>query len=356
MPPSTIASVRRGLAALLVVSVLAAAGPAVAGPEDGARAFLARQHLDHAAKNLGPVELAALGRTLQQPRRRLKDRTLASLLRNPVAWKSEGNARELLGTIIRSLPGIADVKGINSTMKLASNPNPSNFRGYGVELVGAAALNRYITADGQRARVTRMGGMIKGLDGRRRESDGSAVVGADGVPRLVTIKSVSTEKAVSGAMRKAADQLALRNLQRDGTRRPGVILVGYDSPAVRAKLQRKNWQAAADRSGAKLLVLGIDQRTGATSKLASFRPDPNAKIVPKRPGPRPPVLKRFGRFMMRQIGRRHPPTAKWISRQRGAFKRTTRRLGQRLRTGVQGLFGRRRAGARRQRGHAGGIR
>lgn len=229
-------------------------------------------------------------------------------------------------------------------MKLASNNDHSNFRGYGVEMIGASALNRYITEEGQRAQVTRMGAKIKGIDGRFRESDGAALMGADGVPRLVTIKSVSTEQAVSGAMRKAADQLALRNIQRDGSRSPGVIVVGYDSPVVYERLQSKNWQAAADRSGAKLLVIGVNQVTGASAKLASFAPDPNATIVPKRPGPRPPLMQRFGRFMLKQIGKRDPNAARRISHMRGAISRNKQHLGASIRSGWRSLFGGQKAG------------
>ena len=330
----------------ILVATLAFANVAAANSlEADARAFLTTQRLDHALKHLKPDELVAVGQTLRAPNRRLTDKTLARLLSNPAAWATKDNSRPLLGTILKSLPTIAGVEGINSTMKLASNNNHSNFRGYGVEMVGASALNRFVTDDGRRAQVTRMGGMIKGIDGRRRESDGAAVLGADGMPRLVTIKSVSTEKAVSGAMRKAADQLALRNLQRDGSRRPGVIVVGYDSPVVRDKLQGRNWQAAADRSGAKLLVIGVDQLTGASHKLASYLPDPNATIQPKRPGPRPPLMTRFNRSLMKQIGKRSPNTAKRISRMRGAFKRNTQKIGQSIRSGWRSLFGHKAVGA-----------
>lgn len=332
------------LVAILVTTVAFANVAAANTLEAEARTFLTTQHLDHALKHLKPDELTAVGQTLRVPNRRLSDKTLARLLRNPAAWETKDNSRPLLGTILKSLPTIAGIEGINSTMKLASNNNHSNFRGYGVEMIGASALNRFVTDKGQRAQVTRMGGMIKGIDGRRRESDGAAVLGADGMPRLVTIKSVSTEKAVSGAMRKAADQLALRNLQRDGSRRPGVIVVGYDSPAIREKLHRKNWQAAADRSGAKLLVIGVNQLNGASEKLASFLPDPNATIQPKRPGPRPSWMKRFSNGMMKQIGKRSPNTAKRIGRMRGAIKRNTQKFGQSIRSGWRSLVGGRKAG------------
>jgi hypothetical protein len=324
---------------VLVLVVQAAAAPPPA--EGEARAFLAKQNLSHALEQLSRDELAAVGQTLRAPNRRLTDGALANLLRNPVAWTKQDNARGLLGSVLKSLPSVADVEGINQTVKLAANNNLSNFRGYGVEIVGSAALNRFVTTDGRQARITRMGGMIKGIDGRHRESDGAAMLGADGIPRLVTIKSVSTEKAVSTAVRKASDQLALRNLQRDGTRNPGVILVGYDSPAVLQKLRRKSWQAVADRSGAKLLVLGINQLTGASTKLASAVPDPNSTVQPKRPAPRPPLLRRLNRFMMRQIGKRHPPTAQWISRTRGAFKRRTGQLKARIQSTFRSVVGRR---------------
>jgi hypothetical protein len=326
---------------LYLVATLLITRAALASPESDARAFLASQHLDLATQQLGRDELLALGRTLGAPHRRLRDETLAKLLRNPVAYGKQDNARQLMGSILKSLPGVAGIEGIDNTVKLAANHNISNFRGYGVEIVGSAALNRFVTEDGRRARVTRMGGMIKGIDGRNRESDGAALLGADGISRLVTIKSVSTQKAVTTAMRKAANQLALRNLHRDGSRSPGVIVVGYDRPEVFQKLQGKDWQAAANRSGARLLVLGIHQLTGAASKLASFEPDPNATIQPKRPGPRPSLMKRFNRFMMKQIGKRHPPTAIRISRMRGAFKRRTARLKQGFRSTFRGLLGRR---------------
>lgn len=326
------------LVTILLVVLQASAAPPSA--ESEARAFLAGQHLDHTLKQLGRDELVAVGQTLRTPNRRLTDDTLANLLRNPVAWKKQDNARGLMGSILKSLPSVASVEGINNTVKLASNNDPSNFRGYGVEIVGSAALNRY-NSDGRRAQVTRMGGMIKGIDGRSRESDGSALVGADGIPRLVTIKSVSTEKAVTTAIRKASDQLALRNLHRDGSRSPGVIVVGYDKPEVLQKLKGKNWQAAADRSGAKLLVLGINQLTGASTKLASAVPDPNSTVQPKRPGPRPPLSRRINRFMMKQIGKRHPPTAQWISRTRGTFKRRTGQLKARIQATVRGILGKR---------------
>jgi hypothetical protein len=343
--PSTTVRVGRNawvicLAAILVTTLAFANVAAANDLEAAARAFLTTQRLDHALKHLKSDELVAVGQTLRAPNRRLTDKTLARLLSNPAAWETKDNSRPLLGTILKSLPTIAGIEGINSTMKLASNNNHSNFRGYGVEMVGASALNRFITDKGQRAHVTRLGGMIKGIDGRRRESDGAAVLGADGTPRLVTIKSVSTEKAVSGAMRKAADQLALRNLQRDGSRRPGVIVVGYDSPVVRAKLRRKDWQASANRSGAKLLVVGVDQNTGNSEKLAAFMPDPNATIKPKRPGPRPPLMKRFSRGLTKQIGKRSPTAAKRIGLMRSAFKRKTHKIGQSIRSGFRSLFGR----------------
>jgi len=301
-----------------------------------ARTFLAGKQLDHAAGQLSSAELTAIGQTLRTPNRRLTNDALASLLRNPVAWQERDNGRRLLGTILTSLPELAGIKGIDNTVKLASNHDISNFRGYGVEIIGSAALNGFVTPEGKRAEVTRMGGMIKGTDGRKRESDGAALVGADGIQRLVSIKSVTTPKAVTTAMRKATDQLALRNYHKDGSRNPGVILVGYDSPEVLKKLKGKNWQAAADRTGARLLVLGIDQLTGATTKLASHMPDPRSTVQPKRPGPRPPLSKRIASFMMRQIGRCHPPTARRISHMRSAFRRRTQKLGARIRS----LFGR----------------
>jgi hypothetical protein len=304
--------------------------------EHQARAFLAGQNLERAASKLSSAELSAIGQTLRTPNRRLTDNTLANLLRNPVAWKEKDNGRQLLGSILTSLPELAGIEGIENTVKLASNHDISNYRGYGVEIIGSAALNGFVTTEGKRAQVTRMGGMVKGTDGRRRESDGAALIGADGIQRLVSIKSVSTPKAVTTAMRKATDQLALRNYHRDGSRSPGVIVVGYDSPEVLRKLKRRDWQAAANRTGAKLLVLGINQHTGASTKLASYMPDPRSTVTPKRPGPRPPLSKRVTRFLMKQIGKRHPPTARRISRMRSAFKRCRRKLGAQ----ICSLFGR----------------
>jgi hypothetical protein len=315
--------------------VLAQRATATPSLEQEARTFLARQDLSHAASQLRQDELHAIGRTLRTPGRRLTDQNMARLLRNPAAWQKHNNARELLGTIIKSLPTVATVKGIDHTVYLAGNNNHANFRGYGVEVLGAAALNGFVTQDGRQAKVLRMGAMVKGTDGRRRESDGAAVLGADGTPRLVSIKSVSTLNAVSGAMHKAAEQLALRNYHRDGSRTPGVILVGYDSPEVFERLTQKDWQAAADRSGAKLLVLGINQRTGDATKLASLTPDPHSSITAKHPGPRPPLLRRLDRFMMSRIGRLSPPTARRIGKLRSALKRQTHRLGRTIRRQTQ---------------------
>lgn len=156
--------------------------------------------------------------------------------------------------------------------------------------------------------------MIRGVDGRKRESDASALLGADGKARLVTIKSVSTVKATKTSLRKAADQLALRNMQRNGQRRSGVIVVGYQSQEVYDKLLTKNWQASADRTGARLLVLAIDQHTGKAERLAAVDPDPQSSQQPKMPKALPSIGDRVYGAMLSQIGRRSPKLAHRIHR------------------------------------------
>lgn len=234
--------------------------------------FLRAEHLESQALQLSNTEKRALKKTLAQQDRELSNASIAKLLKNPVAWQSgETNSRRLLKTVLHSLPDVANLPGVDQTVTLAARPAESSFRGFGVEVLAAAALNRYQTLSGRKAKVTRMGGMIRGVDGQMRESDGAALVGGDRVPRLVTVKSASTVNSVSGAVKKAADQLALRNEQKNGSRTAGIMMVGFDSPEVLERLQRSDWQAATNRSGADLLVLAVDQLTGAVKRLSRLK-------------------------------------------------------------------------------------
>ncbi|MBW2734900.1 MAG: hypothetical protein JRH20_21150 [Deltaproteobacteria bacterium] len=261
----------------IVLTVFAITGPARAD-EAQLATFFQKNYLAPQAQKLSTSEKSALEITLAQTGRELTDKTIAGFLKNPVAWEQgKKNSRGLFKTIIRSLPKVAAIPGIEDTLHLASNPNEENFRGYGVEVVAAGALNGYHTREGRKATMTRMGGMIRGVDGRRRESDGAALLGADHKPRLVTVKAVATISAVKGAMKKAADQLALRNEQTDGSRMPGILVAGYEKAEVLEKLKGKDWQMAANRSGAKLLALALNQLTGEVQRLGRYEPNTTAE-------------------------------------------------------------------------------
>lgn len=327
------------LQAVVVVILARGLGGAAAADSQATDPFLGRAdallhdpRLSAAQSSLSLSEKRALGQALSAPKRVLKDEVVVGLLRNPVAYGAGQQQRALFGTIIRSLPDVADVKGVNETLTLAAKPNESLMRGHGTEVIAAAALNRFVDDNGQRACITRIGGDIHCADGRLRESDGAALIGADGVPRLVTVKSISTPKAVSRSVKKATDQLALRNLLPNGQRKPGVLMLGYDDPLVLEQLKRKDWRAAATRTGAKLLVIAVHHHTGQTEKLASFEPDATSSVRPKPLPPSVGVGHRIDRTAMRAIGRASPQAAQTVARWR-------RTLGQRGQAARNSLFG-----------------
>jgi len=51
-------------------------------------------------------------------------------------------------------------------------------------------------------------------------------------------------------------------------------MLGYSDPNVLQAAQRKDWRAAAQRTGAKLLVLAVNQLDGQVTRLASETPTP----------------------------------------------------------------------------------
>lgn len=285
---------------------------------DRADALLQGPDLEQARYRLSSGEKRALGIALCDKGRCFSEQTVGDLLRSPAAW-SEPGQRRLLGTLLRSLPAVADVKGVEETLALSAKHENAALRGHGTEIIAAAALCGYRSEIGERARVTRIGGMLRCADGRERESDGAALIGADGIQRLVTVKSISTPNAVSGAVTKATDQLALRNLQRNGARSPGVIMLGYDDPQVLAELQSKDWRAMATRTGAKLLVLAVNHHTGRALKLASCEPDPDSPVKPKALPPRISFGKRVERAVLGFIGRRSPAAATRVARWRSTL-------------------------------------
>jgi hypothetical protein len=250
---------------------------------------LVRQHFPTPrGQTLTREEIGALYSILEQRDRQLTDKSLKKLLNNPVAWENRSSGRPLLSRIIKSLPKLATMPGVDQTVLAASRKNEPHFRGFGVELMAASALHDFRTEEGV-AKLSRLGAMIKGADGVSRESDGAAFVGADGKERLVTVKSTSSVKAVGRAVQKASEQLALRNLKRDGSRMAGIMMIGYDKPEVLEKLKRKNWQIVADHTGEQLLVLALDQLTGKVTKVASKKTSPDAvpfTAAPKVPGKR----------------------------------------------------------------------
>jgi hypothetical protein len=241
--------------------------------------FLQRHNARQAISGLTHAEKVNLDRTLNVRDRKIPDQLIGKLLKNPVAW--QGHGRKLLSSVIRALPEIANIPGSSKALTSACNPNEANFRGFGFELVASAALMRYREPNGVNPRVVRMSADIRGSDGRMRESDGCCVFsGTDQRQRLVTMKSVMSQKALKRAVHKATSQLAVRNGSQEGIPReqikPGVMMLGYSDPAVLQSARQKNWGAAANRTGAKLLVLAVNQIDGRVTRLASVAPTSTA--------------------------------------------------------------------------------
>lgn len=71
-------------------------------------------------------------------------------------------------------------------------------------------------------------------------------------------------------------QLALRNgsanVAPGQLGQPGIFMLGYSDPAVLEAAQRRDWQGSTQRSGAKLLVLAVNQLTGQVTRLSSDTP------------------------------------------------------------------------------------
>jgi hypothetical protein len=242
--------------------------------------FLQRQNARQAISGLSHAEKVNLDRTLNVPNRKIPDQLIGKLLNNPVAWRP-GHGRQMLRSVISALPQIAGIPGSAKALKSACNPNESNFRGFGFELVASAALMRYREPNGVNPQVVRMSADIRGADGRMRESDGCCVFsGADQRQRLVTMKSVMSQKALKRAVHKATSQLAVRNGSQEGIPRgqikPGVMMLGYSDPAVLQSARQRDWGAAANRTGAKLLVLAVNQLDGRVTRLASVTPTTTA--------------------------------------------------------------------------------
>lgn len=246
-----------------------------------ADAFLRRHNATQAARQLTAVEKTSIAKVLRTPQRTLNDNVISGLVKNPVAWRPGPEGRELLRSVIRSLPDVATVPGASRALANACHPNAANFRGFGFEAIATAALSRFREPNGDRPRMVRMSADVTGPKGHKLESDGCAVFnGADRRERLVTMKSVGSENALRGAVRKAMSQLARRNgsqtVPRGQLGKPGIFMLGYSDPCVLQKAQRKDWQAAAQRSGGKLLVLAVDQLSGRVTRLASIAPGSSA--------------------------------------------------------------------------------
>ena len=240
-----------------------------------ADAFL-RRHCGRAACGLSAAEKTSLGQALRAPRRTVDDRTIAGLVNNPVAWHPGPDGRQLLRSVITALPHVATIPGAGRSLANATHPNTANFRGFGFEAIASAALSRYREPNGSVPRVLRMSAEVCDHKGKKYESDGCAVFsGADRRQRLVTMKSIGAEKALGKAVHKAMLQLAKRNgsLDRPGEPgQPGILMLGYSDPQILATARRKDWGAAATRSGAKLLALAVNQLTGEVTRLASVEP------------------------------------------------------------------------------------
>jgi hypothetical protein len=256
-----------------------------------ADAFLRRHGADQAIRELSVAEKSALARALTLPGRTLDDEVISRLVKNPVAWRPGPDGRELLRSIIQSLPYVATVPGAGRSLANACHPNESNFRGFGFETIATAALLRYREPNGDVPRMLRMSADIRGRDGRLYESDGCAMFcGVDRRQRLVSMKSVSSPKSLRRTVKKAAQQLYLRNGEPNATgeRQPGILMLGYTDPAVLEAALRKDWQLAAERSGARLLVLAVHQLSGDVTRVASV--GPTAATVPGRPPRQGPSL------------------------------------------------------------------
>jgi len=268
-----------------------------------ADAFLRRQGAHVAARELSMAEKTSLGRALQTPNRTLDDHVIAGVLKNPVAWRPGPEGRELLRSIIHALPEVATVPGAQRSLSHATHPEPSNFRGFGFEAIATAALHRYREPNGDQPRVLRMSSDVIGRDGKCYESDGCVMFnGADSRQRLVTMKSVKSPAALRRSVGKAMSQLYLRNNLEPGERQPGILMLGYSDPAVLEAARCRDWRAAAERSGAKLLVLAVHQLTGQVTRLASETP---SGTRPREPFQRrAPRMGPTGRAPQRQWGSR----------------------------------------------------
>jgi len=280
--------------------------------------FLQRQNARQAIGGLTHAEKVKLDRTLTVRDRKIPDRLIGKLLNNPVAWQP-GNGRKMLRSVINALPTIAHIPGAEKALKSACNPNEANFRGFGFELIASAALMRYREPNGVNPRMVRMSADIRGHDGRMRESDGCCVFdGADQKQRLVTMKSVMSQGALGRAVKKAASQLAVRNGSQAGLPReqikPGIMMLGYSDPAILRSAQRKDWGAAANRTGAKLLVLAVNQLDGRVTRLASVAPTAAAPRVNSRLRPS------NGATFQQREQRRQTQRKRFKFRQRRAFR------------------------------------
>lgn len=250
-----------------------------------ADAFLRRHDAAQAIRQLTVAEKSSLAKTLRTPNRTLEDHVISGLVKNPVAWRPGPEGRELLRSIIHSLPDVAAVPGASRSLANACHPNASNFRGFGFEAIATSALSRFREPNGDRPHMVRMSADVIGPKGKTLESDGCAVFnGADRRQRLVTMKSVASERALRGAVRKAMTQLSRRNGSQNTAPgelgQPGIFMLGYSDPCVLQTAQRKDWHAAAQRSGAKLLVLAVDQLSGRVTRLASVAPSLSAGRAP----------------------------------------------------------------------------
>jgi hypothetical protein len=286
----------RFLVSSLVLLVTAAA----AADENGLKVaddFLRRSNASQAARELSLNEKTALAQTLRTPGRTIDDGVLTRLLTNPVAWRPGPDGRELLRSIIRSLPDIASVPGAGRSLASACNPDASNFRGFGFETIATAALHRYREPNGDAPRVLRMSADVVAPDGKSYETDGCAMFcGADRQQRLVSMKSVRSPDALRRVIKHAMWQLYQTNTNpTGGDRQPAILMLGYSDRAVLEAAQHKDWQAAAQRTGAKLLVLGVDQLSGQVTRIASV--NTASGYTPRRePWPsRPPCMRQGSR-------------------------------------------------------------
>jgi hypothetical protein len=244
------------------------AGAARPSPQEQAWQSSAQQFLRGTSKQARQIfngpgarpALVALGQVLDSG----VDRGLLTrVLKNPHAMTPR--SPKVQPYVLPAVCSLAELggrlPGVNEVLSRAAKAgDEGGARGALFELVGGAAVKRL---------GYKLGSLSFPVG--KYETDGKVDSGA-GAFTLVNMKSLASPKRLKGAVKKATSQLQLRNGKADnrpvGRRNPALLVLGQ-LPGVDIASSRRDWSKTAQKTGAPLTVIVVDQQSGAARQIFS---------------------------------------------------------------------------------------